>query len=127
MTPLFINFMSFFITFPILATWIVFYISKKIHRHKWRAIHQAVNWTTLLYIFVSIILLKVIFEQYFIGPLLLLLLCMLTFIIVIQWKIKTEVLLVKAIKQLWRACFLLFLFLYLFLVLFGIVEMIIFD
>src|SRR5690625_3462419 len=101
MSQVVIYFITFWITFPMLATWIFYYMGKKIYRHQWKAIHLSVNWTTLLYIISTFFILKIIFDQYFIGTGLILLIVILALIIIIQWKTKTEILFVRAIKQLW--------------------------
>lgn len=113
---------AFFVTFPILATYIVFWISKKVYRHQWKAIHLAVNWTTILYIFSTFIILKIIYNQYYLSYILVLLISILALIIIIQWKTKTEIIFMRAIKQLWRVCFLLFSASYFILILIGIVK-----
>lgn len=116
---------AFFITFPFLATWIVFFISKKIYNHQWRAIHLSVNLTTFLYICSTFVMIKLMFNQYFLGVFLIISISILALIIIIQWKTKTEVLFVRAVKQLWRVCFLMFSILYSILVITGIIIKII--
>lgn len=122
MVDFIIYFIAFFITIPIVATWIVYKISLKLFGHKWRAIHIAVNWTTILYMIAVLILLSNMFDQQFIGIMLVLLLSMLGGIIILQWRMSTEVVLSKALKTLWRLCFLIFLFLYICLLLIGIIQ-----
>lgn len=117
-----IYFIAFFITVPILATWIVYKISFKLFGHKWKAIHFSVNWTTILYMIAVLILLSNIFDQQLIGVILVLLLSTLAVIIILQWRTRTEVVLPKALKTLWRLCFLIFLILYICLLLIGIIQ-----
>ncbi|WP_373895927.1 DUF3397 domain-containing protein [Virgibacillus sp. CBA3643] len=122
MVDVIIYFIAFFITVPILATWIVYKISFKIYGHQWKAIHISVNWTTIFYIIAVLILVSNIFDQQFIGIMLILLLSMLAVIIILQWKMRTEVVFAKAFKTLWRLCFLIFSFLYICFVLIGIIQ-----
>lgn len=120
-----INYLSIIIalliTFPFIPTIIVYKVSDKIVKHKLRALHIAINWTTILYIFATIRILNMMFDQQFIGIVIGLILVLLAIIIIWQWKIKTEVLLNKALKILWRLCFIVFLFAYLILVVYGII------
>lgn len=117
---------AFLITFPLLPTFLTYKISKKIVNHKLRALHIAINWTTILYILATITMLKNIFGRQFIGIISALILFLLTIIIIWQWKTKTEVLLSRAIKILWRLCFLIFISTYTILAIYGIMIRIIF-
>lgn len=121
-----IYFFALLITFPVFATWFVYFISTKLYKNKWKAIHQTVHWTTFFYIFATVILLNMVYDKYFIGYLLVLLICILALIIIIQWKTNMEIVLIKAFKQLWRVCFLLFSLLYVCLVIIGIYHQIIY-
>ncbi|MBY7143733.1 DUF3397 family protein [Virgibacillus sp. NKC19-3] len=120
-----IYFIAFFITFPFLATMIIYKISLKLYGHPWKAIHISVSWTTVFYMVAVLILVSNIFDREFSGILLILLLSMLAGIIFLQWKMRTEIILTKALKILWRLCFLLFSFSYICFVLIGIVQRII--
>lgn len=120
-----INYMSIIIaimiTYPIIPTWLVYKIANKLVKQKWRALHITINWTTILYILATIVMLHILFEQYFIGIILGFILLLLAVIIIWQWKTRTEVLFKKAIKILWRLCFVIFLFTYFILAFYGIV------
>jgi len=116
---------AFLITFPFIPTIAVYKVCDIIVQHKLRALHIAINWTTILYIFATARMLNMMFNQQFIGIIIGLILLLLTVIIVWQWKSKTEVLFNKAIKILWRLCFLIFLFAYTILVVYGIIIRII--
>lgn len=113
------------ITVPIVVTWIVYFIGVKMHGHKWTALHKAVNWTTLLYIIAVLVLLQQILGNSFFGIFIILLPSIFTFITIIQWKLKTEVVFRKVFKIFWRICFLMFALLYCLLVFIGIIKQII--
>lgn len=114
---------AFFTTFPFLATWIMLWIGKKVYPdHKWKAIHFSVNWTTIFYLFAVMTMMKIIFDTYLVSLFLVLLLIILSIIIVVQWRSRMEVLLTRALKQLWRVCFLLSVFFYVTLVVIGIIK-----
>lgn len=117
---------AFFITFPFLPTILVYKISEKIVRNKLRAFHISINWTTILYILATITILNNLFEKQFIGIILGLILFILAIIIIWQWKTRTEVLFNRAIKILWRLCFLIFVSTYTIMVVYGIIIRIIF-
>ncbi|MEC5422794.1 DUF3397 family protein [Virgibacillus sp. C22-A2] len=117
---------SFFVTVPLIATWIIYKITKKLYNQKLKAVHKAANWTTLLYIIAVTILLTIVFNRQMIGIVSALLLCIFTGIVFIQWKSETEIIFRKAFKVFWRLCFLLFLFLYCFLLPIGIIQRIFF-
>lgn len=119
-------FIAFIITFPFLPTIFVYKISKKVFHHKLRALHSAINWTTILYILATTKMLNNIFEQQMIGIIIGLILLFLAIIIIWQWKTRTEVLFYKALKILWRLCFLIFLLTYTIMVVSSIIIRVIF-
>ncbi|MGX4669131.1 DUF3397 family protein [Cerasibacillus sp. JNUCC 74] len=122
----FIYLLSFFITIPIFATWLTYIIISKWARHPLRAVHFAVTWTTPLYVIAVIFLIAIIFDVNVVGIILALLLISIAIIIMFQWKRNTEVLLIKAVKLMWRFTFLLFFLLYCLFVIIGIVQRIFF-
>ncbi|WP_164669104.1 DUF3397 domain-containing protein [Virgibacillus doumboii] len=127
MLDIIIYFIGFIITAPVAATVIVYLISFQLYNHRWKAIHKSVNWTTLLYIIAVAVLFRIIFGNSFIGILFVLLISIFIFIAVAQWKINTEVVFNNIFKIFWRICFLLFLFLYIILVIFGIIQRLFFQ
>lgn len=113
---------SFFITVPMVASFIVYVISMIRLRNLWKAIHMMVDWTTLFYILAVMIMLLVLFERHFFGYILIFLLTTLSVIIFNQWKKERDIQLKKAVKLLWRISFLLFFFLYGCLTVLGIIK-----
>ncbi|WP_218775550.1 DUF3397 domain-containing protein [Oceanobacillus senegalensis] len=116
---------AFFITVPIIATIFTFILFLKLCRSKKRALHKSINWTIIFYIIAVMILIQVIFQIDSFGYILVVLLTILTIIILAQWKKNTEIEFKKAFRLLWRVCFLLFLFLYLSLLIFGLIMQIV--
>lgn len=108
------------ITIPFMSTAAVYFASKKLHSNERRAVHAAVNWTTLCYIIAVLAMLETIFGRSFLSYILVLLLSMFAVIVVFQWKRYTEVVFNRVFKVFWRACFLIFLLLYVLLVLIGV-------
>lgn len=113
---------AFLITFPFLSTIFVYVASNKVVQHQLRAFHISINWTTILYILSTNMMLNNIFGQQFIGITIGAILFLLAMIIIWQWKTRTEVLLSRAIKIMWRLCFLFFLSTYIVLVVYGIIR-----
>lgn len=113
---------SFFITVPMVASFIVYVISMGRLGNPWKAIHMMVDWTTLFYILAVMIMLLVLFERHFFGYILIFLLTTLSVIIFNQWKKERDIQLKKAVKLLWRISFLLFFFLYGCLTVLGIIK-----
>lgn len=121
MIDILIYIISFFVTVPILASFLVYIGSMIRERNKWKAIHTAVNWTTILYIIAVAIMLRLIFNGSFLGIILIFILVVLSVIIFSQWKGKRDVQLKEAVKLLWRLSFLVFFILYGCLALYGII------
>jgi len=118
---LFIYFIACIIALPLLATWLVYIVSKRIYKHTWMAIHTAVNWTTLFYILSVLTILHTFYGRSFIGFIGVILFLMLSIIIFVQWKSRHEVVIVRAVKILWRASFLVFSLAYICLAILGVV------
>lgn len=117
-----VNIIAFLISAPIIATILLYFIVSKIMKHQQKAFHIAVNWTTILYIIASFIIIHIVFDQYFISIFLVALLLLLTAIVVIQWRTKTEINFKKVFKIFWRFCFIIFFVLYVILVCIGIID-----
>ncbi|MYL42353.1 DUF3397 domain-containing protein [Virgibacillus salexigens] len=116
---------AFFITAPIVITFIIYVIAYMVSNYRLKAFHHAVNWTTWLYIISVIVLTKMIFGVQMVGIVIVLLLIILGAIMFSQWKIQTEIILRKALKIMWRFSFLLFAFLYIGLILIGVIQKIV--
>lgn len=100
------------ISVPLLITLIIYTISYRLKRHKWRAIHMAVQGSAVFYVIAVTIFLQQIFKISLVGYMLIFIILILTIILIIQWKKKTEVMLFGALKVLWRILFLLFFVIY---------------
>lgn len=112
---------------PIIATWLIYKIAFKIFNHKQKAFHISINWTTVLYIIAVSMLSNILFDQDFIGIILIILLSLLSILIIIQWKTTENIILLRAFKILWRLCFVSFFILYIGLILTGIIMQVFFK
>src|SRR5699024_10308924 len=117
-----IYFIALIITFPKIATFLLYWLAAKIYKHRLKAVHFAVNCTTLIYIVTDLLLIFSLFDLQLTVILFIILLILLAVIMIIPWKVNTDVQFFKALKILWRLCFLVFLLLYICLVLFGIIS-----
>lgn len=104
-----IHFLPYFIiAFPLFATVIIYQVRFMFGQNNWKAVHAATQWSSVFYILAVVFLLRQLFGSYYIGSLLIMLICLLAIILIIQWKVQTEVLLLKGMKVLLRISFLLF-------------------
>ncbi|GAA0444423.1 MAG: DUF3397 domain-containing protein [Bacillota bacterium] len=125
-----INVLSYFIallvTVPLFATGILYYIARSSGIHPLKALHVAVHWTTIFYILSVCVIGSIIFNFNVIGIIITFLLVLITTIIVLQWRMQTEVNFARAFKIMLRISFLIFGFLYALLVLLGVIQRIFF-
>jgi len=80
-----------------------------------------VQWTAIFYIVADIILIKMILNVQVIGYTLIIIILILAFIIVAQWKKENEVSLIKGLRLMWRINFLLFVTLYIGLLVYELI------
>ncbi|RDW17935.1 DUF3397 domain-containing protein [Oceanobacillus chungangensis] len=121
MVDVIIYIIAFLMTVPMFLTTVIYFLSIKFHQPVWKAVHAAVNWSTIFYIMAVILILDMTFDLHVIGIVLVFFLLLLGLFIYLQWKFNTEVKVTKAFKLVWRICFLLFLILYICLVIIGII------
>ncbi|GAB4072344.1 hypothetical protein GCM10028778_02550 [Barrientosiimonas marina] len=113
--------LAFVVTLPIIATLFVYAVSLNVYKHKSRAVHTAVDWTTAFYLIAVLVMFNIIFGQSFTGVMIALLLTLFTIIVVVHWKLRQEIVFRNVFTFFWRICFLLFLGLYCLLVLTGLI------
>lgn len=119
---IFIYIIALFITFPMIATWLVYIASKKICDHTWKAIHISVHWTTLFYLLSVLMLFKMFYDRSFIAIIGISLIVILAIILVVQRKRYEDLFLKRGIKLLWRLSFLMFSCLYIIFIILGICK-----
>lgn len=123
-TQLMDNLTLIFIVIPIFVTWLLYVSSYWISKIRWKSIHIAVQGSTIFYIIAVSILLENIIEQNLIGYIFIGLLIALSIILIVQWKINTEVILKKGLKVLARLSFLIFSTIYIALISYEIIQMV---
>lgn len=97
---------------PPIISIIAYYMNKLFFKHKRRAFHFTISWTTIFYIIAVIVLIDYIFSFNLTGIMSVILLVILSIILIIQWKTRTEVILSNGLKLLWRFSFLIFIPIY---------------
>lgn len=107
---------------PFIVSVIVYYLSKLLVKHKRRAFHIMIAFTTIFYIIAVTLLLEGIFNINLIGIVPIVLLLTLSAILIVHWKTRTDVVLRNGLKILWRISFLIFVPLYICLIIYHIVT-----
>ncbi|MDC3416490.1 DUF3397 family protein [Aquibacillus salsiterrae] len=115
------NSIAFLVTFPLIATIIVYKIWVTLIRSKKRAIHATVNVTTVFYIVSVITVLFQLTNYLLLAHTLILLIILLACCVVVQWKTKGEIIFTYAWKVFYRTSFLLFLALHICVMIVGLV------
>ncbi|MFD1018071.1 DUF3397 domain-containing protein [Thalassobacillus hwangdonensis] len=108
------------VTLPIPFMLLVYFVTRKIYRHKWKAIHKTVNVMTILFILSVDLLCTVLFGTSYIGWILLFLLITFGAALIIQFNKTEDVHVLRAFKRFWRFNFLLFLTVYIGLSVYGL-------
>jgi len=93
---------------PILLTYVSYKGIYVIRKKKWKAIHLSVQFTAIFYVIAVSIMIKVIFQLNVTSYIIIFHIAMLSILLIIQWKTKTEVILIDGLKLLFRLSFLIF-------------------
>jgi hypothetical protein len=113
---------SVFFTVPLLGLIIVFVSSKFITKNSRKAVHMALDYSTVLFIIsVHFLIVTILGKSFFWLIILEIILSAMLFSIV-HWKVKGEIVINKVLKGVWRFNFLFFFTVYIALTLFGLIE-----
>lgn len=110
------------ITFPIVVTVGLYYIFKRVYKHRKKALHRSIAYSTLFYIISVMIMLHHLFQSSYIGSVTLFLLVVLMSFVILQWKFTNEIIFTRAFKLFWRSMFLFFFIAHLLLGITGIIH-----
>jgi Protein of unknown function (DUF3397) len=113
---------TIFLTVPLLGFFIIYVLNKLITKNTRKSFHNALDFSTILFIVAVHFLLITIWGKSFFGLILLILLVIAMIFVVIHWKIKGEIIFTKVFKGFWRFNFLIFFFAYISLTVFGILR-----
>lgn len=111
-----------FVTVPILAWIVVYWITKKLTRKKKRSFLLATDVTTFFLIVSVIVIMYTIWSLSFIWPIVILLLVVVISITFVFWKQDKDVGMYQIMKTSWRFNFLLFSTGYLLLCIYGLID-----
>lgn len=121
MVSFFATFIATIVTLPILAIFLVYWITKIITRNKKKSLHLSVDFSTLFFIIAVHYLIINIWGKSFLWIILLLLIFIGMMFVFLQWKFNEEIIFKKVWKGFWRFNFLLFSLSYFLLVIYGLV------
>lgn len=107
---------------PVLMTILFYQIYFRVKKNKWGAIHFSVQYSVIFYIIANTILLNWIFLKNFSGIIIIFLIVLLSVILIIQRRDKTEVALKQGIVVLSRLSFLIFSIIYVGLLLYVVIS-----
>src|SRR5690625_2704449 len=103
---------TIFICIPIIFTYVFYKIVYIFKKNKWRAIHLSVQFTAIFYIIAVTLMIYDSFQLKVSSYILIFHIVLLAIFLIIQWKTKTEVILLDGLKILLRISFLIFFVIY---------------
>ncbi|MGJ7922501.1 DUF3397 domain-containing protein [Neobacillus sp. LXY-4] len=111
-----------FVTIPILGYLCVFFISKPLLKNHRKAVHLAIDFSTVLFVLAVHHLILVIWEVSYLWLIFLLMIIVALIFVIIHWKTKHEIVFLPIIKGFWRMNFLIFFTTYLVLLVVGLIQ-----
>jgi hypothetical protein len=115
------SFFATLITIPLLVYILIFVFVKKLTNNHRKAVHLALDLSTIFFILSVHYLVLTIWERsYFSYIFIFMLICAIIFVI-INWKVKGEIIFTRFFKGYWRFNFLIFFMAYIGLTIYGIV------
>lgn len=122
MSELFSNIAAAFVTIPILGYILIFVVSKQITKKHRRAVQNAIDGSTLLFIISVHFLIMTIWDISLLWAILLLIMFIGIGVVLIHWKVKEEIDYPRVFRGFLRFNFLVFFSLYSILIIIGIVQ-----
>ncbi|KAB2337408.1 DUF3397 domain-containing protein [Cytobacillus depressus] len=122
MSTFFSSIIAAFVMIPLLGYVLVFIICKQVTKQHKKAVHMALDVSTLLFIVSVHYLILAIWKQSFLWIIFLSLLIIAIIFVLLHWKIKNEINFALVIKGYWRFNFLLFFTAYVVLMMFGLIQ-----
>ncbi|WP_017753620.1 DUF3397 domain-containing protein [Calidifontibacillus oryziterrae] len=121
MVKLLATFIATMVTMPILAIFVVYWLSYIVTKDKKRSFRLSVDLSTVFFIIAVHYLVIIIWGNSYLWVILLLLIMIGMLFVFLQWKYNEEIIFRKVWKGFWRFNFLLFSLGYLSLVIYGLV------
>lgn len=122
MSAFFSNFAAALVTLPILGYILIFVISKQITKKHRRAVHIALDGSTLLFIISVHYLIVTIWNISLLWVILLIIMLIGVIVALLHWKFKQEIDYQKVFRGFWRFNFLVFFSAYTVLLIIGIIQ-----
>lgn len=113
---------TIFLTMPLLGFFMIYILNKLITKNTRKSFHKALDYSTILFILAVHFLLITIWEKSFFWWIFLVLILIAMVFVVINWKVKGEIVFTKVFKGFWRFNFLIFFLAYISLTIFGILQ-----
>jgi hypothetical protein len=114
--------MATFITAPILIYIIIFVISKLVIKNHRKAVQSAIDYSTVFFILSVHFLVLAIWGKSFLWAIFIFLFTCAIIFVIINWRLKGEIVFYRVFKGFWRFCFLVFFIAYLVLTVYGVIE-----
>jgi hypothetical protein len=121
MTSVISSFFAIFITIPILVYVLIFIICKPFTKNHRKAVHIALDVSTIFFILSVHFLVITIWEKSYLSIIFLFMLCCAIIFVIMNWKIKGEIIFSRFFKGFWRFSFLVFFIAYIGLTIYGLV------
>ncbi len=113
--------LTLFFAMPFLGFFLVFIVVKGLTKNSRKAMHTALDYSTILFIGSVYFLIDTIWGKSLFGIIILVLIIIAIFFVFAHWKLKGEIMLIKVWKGFWRFTFLLFFLAYITLTLYGLI------
>ena len=114
--------LTVFFAIPILGTIVFFTVIKLFLKTTKKALHMALDYTTILYIISVHFLIMTLWEKSLFWLIILVMLVIAMVFVFVHWKIKEEIIVKRVWKGFWRFNFILFSFTYFVLTFYGLVS-----
>jgi hypothetical protein len=122
MYNLFSSIIATLITIPILVYIFVFIIAKQVIKNHRKAVQLGLDISTLFFILSVHFLILTIWEKSFLSIIFIFMLICAIIFVIINWKVKGEIVLSRFFKGFWRFSFLVFFIAYLGLTIYGLFQ-----
>lgn len=116
------SFIAILITIPIMVYLLVFVISKQFTKSHRKSVHLALDVSTIFFILSVHFLVVTIWGHSFLWAIFIFMLCCAIIFLIINWKLKGEIIFTRFFKGFWRFSFLIFFVAYVALTLYGLIQ-----
>jgi hypothetical protein len=111
-----------FITVPILVYILIFIISKLITKKHRKAVQISLDYSTIFFILSVHFLVLAIWGKSFLWAIFIFMIICAIIFVIINWKLKGEIIFSRFFRGFWRFCFLVFFITYLILTIYGVIK-----